>query len=440
MAGPLTTAPQRVAVVGAGWAGLAAAVELVDAGHAVTLIDMAAQPGGRARSTPSTTLPQQDNGQHILIGAYRDTLAMMRRVGVDPDAVLLRTRLSLRDPQGRGLALGGGPATVAFALGVLRWQDCPWPDRLALLRLALGWRLGGFRCEPDQSVQEFAQGCPPSVYQALLEPLCVAALNTPAPQASAQVMLTVLRDALFGGPGSADLLLPRAPLDALFPRPALAWLMQRGVAWHPRRPVRQLRPAPGAGWQVDDLPPVDQVVLACSATEAARLVHPLAPHWSRQALAIRYQPIATAWIDAPPARWTAPMLRLSDGPAQFAFDLSALGGPPGCFTLVASGAADLAAQGAAAAGQALLAHWQRCFGPDARLRSVRIEKRATFACTPGLARPAARVAPSLWAAGDYVEGPYPATLEGAVRTGRQVALAVAASGAGQVLGMKSPST
>ncbi|WP_310741080.1 hydroxysqualene dehydroxylase HpnE [Ideonella aquatica] len=414
-----------MAVIGAGWAGLAAAVELVDAGHAVTLIDMASQPGGRARSTPSSTLAAQDNGQHILVGAYRDTLAMMRRVGVDPDTVLLRTPLSLRDPQGRGLALGRGPATWAFAMGVLRWQDCPWPDRFTLLRMALSWRLGGFRCQPDRSVQAFAHGCPASVYQALLEPLCVAALNTPASEASAQVMLTVLRDALFGGAGSADLLLPRVPLDALFPQPALAWLTQRGVSWHPRHPVRCLRHDPGAGWQIDGLPPVDQVVLACSATEAARLAQPWAPHWSALTQAIHYQPIVTAWIDAPATRWAAPMLRLADGPAQFAFDLGALGGPAGCYTLVASGAAELAAQGAAAAGQALLDHWQRVFGGGARLRSVRNEKRATFACTPGLRRPSMQIAPGLWAAGDYVDGPYPATLEGAIRAGRLAAQAVA---------------
>jgi len=436
MAGPLTAAPQRCAVVGAGWAGLSAAIELIDAGHHVELIDMAAQAGGRARATPSDWLPAQDNGQHILIGAYHDTLAMMRRVGVDPAAVLLRTPLSLRDPQGRGLALGRGPALWAFVAGVLRWDDCPWPDRLALLRLALGWRLRGFRCEPDQSVQAFAQGCPASVYQALLEPLCVAALNTPAHQASAQVMLTVLRDALFSGPGSADLLLPRAPLGELFPQPALDWLIRRGAVWRPRQRIRQLTRLAGSPerWQLDELPAFDQVILACSATEAARLAQPHAPAWSAQAAAIHYQPIVTAWVQAAPRPWPTPMLRLADGPAQFAFDLSALGGPAGLYTLVASGAADLAERGVQAAGQALLDHWQQALGPDstAQLRDVRIERRATFACTPALQRPAAGLAPGLWAAGDYVAGPYPATLEGAVRSGRQ-----AASSLGR---MKSPST
>lgn len=436
MAGPLTPAPQRCAVVGAGWAGLAAAVDLVDAGHTVELIDMAAQAGGRARATPSDWLPAQDNGQHILIGAYSDTLAMMRRVGVDPAAVLLRTPLSLRDPQGRGLVLGRGPAVWAFAAGVVRWGDCPWRDRLALLRLALGWRLQGFRCEPDQSVQAFAQGCPASVLRALLEPLCVAALNTPAHLASAQVMLNVLRDALFGGPGSADLLLPRAPLDALFPQPALAWLLSHGAIWRPRQRIRRITRLDGehGSWQLDDLPAFDQVILACSATEAARLTRALAPTWSALAAAIHYQPIATAWVQAAPQRWREPMLRLSDGPAQFAFDLSALGGPAGLYSLVASSASELVEMGAHGAGQALLDHWHRAFGPDrpATLRDVRIEKRATFACTPGLQRPPAPIAPGLWAAGDYLHGPYPATLEAAVRSGHQAAAGVC--------GMKSPST
>ncbi|MBN8487724.1 MAG: FAD-dependent oxidoreductase, partial [Burkholderiales bacterium] len=407
-----------------------------DAGHSVELVEMAAQAGGRARAGPSDWLPAQDNGQHILIGAYHDTLALMRRIGVDPDAVLLRTPLSLRDPHGQGLALGRGPALWAFALGVLRWRDCPWPDRLTLLLMALGWRLRGFRCEPDHSVQAFARACPASVYQALIEPLCVAALNTPAHQASAQVMLTVLRDALFGGPGSADLLLPRAPLNALFPQPALAWLERHGVVWHVRHRVRELAPGPGrdGAWRLDDRGRFDQVILACSAIEAARLVEPHAPGWSAQAAAIDYQPIATAWIEAPAQRWNEPMLRLTEGPAQFAFDLSVLGGPPGLYTLVASGAGALVEQGSQAAGLALLAQWQRTFGPDrpSQLRDVRIEKRATFACTPGLQRPSMAVAPRLWAAGDYVQGPYPATLEGAIRSGREAAAALCR--------MKSPST
>ena len=92
----------KIAVIGAGWAGLAAAVKATQDGHEVTLFESARTPGGRARSVgvtgPDGTPLLLDNGQHILIGAYTDTLSLMRTVGVDPDAALLRLPLTLRSP------------------------------------------------------------------------------------------------------------------------------------------------------------------------------------------------------------------------------------------------------------------------------------------------------------------------------------------------------
>ena len=99
--------PLRIAVVGAGWAGLAAAVRAVQAGHRVTVFEAARQVGGRARGLP-LRLPDGrtvmvDNGQHILIGAYTESLRLMRTVGVDPDQALLRLPLVLRFADGSGL-------------------------------------------------------------------------------------------------------------------------------------------------------------------------------------------------------------------------------------------------------------------------------------------------------------------------------------------------
>lgn len=413
--------PQRVAIVGGGWAGLAAAVHACAAGHAVTLFEMAPRLGGRARSAPHDGR-LLDNGQHILIGAYRDTLALMRQVGVDPDAVLLRRPLTLRQPDGSGLALPPGAAVPAFVRGVLAWRDLPLAERLGLLALAARWRLAGFRCPPQMTVAELARRCPPGAYRLLIEPLCVAALNTPASAASAQVLLTVLRDALFGAPGAADLLLPRAPLDALLPDAAHAWLQAHGASVVPGHRVMALD-AGEAGVQLDGAP-FDHAVVATPPGEAARLLARVAPAWARGAAAFTYQPIVTAWVRAPDARWPLPMLALrADGlrPAQFGFDLGALGGPAGTYALVASGAAAWVDAGAEATRAALLAQWDEAF-PAARHGPVhwltqRTEKRATFACTPGLARPVAAVHPRIRVAGDHVQGPYPATLEGAVRSG-----------------------
>ncbi len=415
------TAQLRVAVVGGGWAGLAAAVRATTLGHRVTLYEMAPQLGGRARSVKHDGLVL-DNGQHILIGAYRDTLALMRQVGVDPNAVLHRQPLTLRYPDGSGLRLPPGPAVPAFARGVWAWRTLPWRDRLGLLALAARWRLQGFRCPPGTTVAELARRCPPQAYRELIEPLCVAALNTPAEQASAQVLLTVLRDALFGAPGAADLLLPRAPLDALLPQAAGRWLHEQSAQVRLGRRAMTLH-ADDQGARVDD-EAFDHVVLATPPGEAARLLADLAPDWSRDASAFAYQPIVTAWLTAPAARWPQPMMALrADGlrPAQFGFDLGALGGPPSTYALVVSGAAAWVEAGADATRAALLDQWRDAFPPSqhgpAQWLTSRTEKRATFACTPALKRSPARPYARVSVAGDHVEGPYPATLEGAVRSG-----------------------
>jgi squalene-associated FAD-dependent desaturase len=419
---------RRVAVIGGGWAGLAAAVHACAAGHAVTLYEMAPQLGGRARSVTHDGLTL-DNGQHILVGAYRDTLALMRQVGVDPDAVLHRLPLTLRYPDGSGLRLPPGPAIPAFVRGVLGWRALPWSERMGVLLLAAKWRLQGFRCPPHMTVAELARRCPPKAYRELIEPLCVAALNTPAEQASAQVLLTVLRDALFGAPGAADMLLPRAPLDALLPSAAQQWLVQRGARVALGQRAMQLRVEADAAHV--DADAYDHVIVATPPGEAARLLASLAPAWSRDAAEFTYQPIITAWLRAPAARWPEPIMALrADGlrPAQFGFDLGALGGPASTFALVVSGAANWVDAGMEATRTALLAQWEVAL-PSTRHGAVewlgsRTEKRATFACRPGLKRSPAQVHERITVAGDHVEGPYPATLEGAVRSGMAAAAAL----------------
>ena len=227
---PAQPAGLRVAVVGGGWAGLAAAVRACDAGHRVQLFDMAGQLGGRARSLPPDEAGLRlDNGQHILIGAYRRSLALMRQLGVAPETALLRLPLRLRYPQHEGLRLPPGAAMPAFVRGVLTCQRWSWPARLGLLSAATGWLLHGFRCAPELSVAQLCRGLPQQIKDELIDPLCVAALNTPAAQASASVFLRVLHDALFSGPGSSDLLLPRRPLSELLAEPAQACLLGHGA-------------------------------------------------------------------------------------------------------------------------------------------------------------------------------------------------------------------
>jgi squalene-associated FAD-dependent desaturase len=413
----------RLAVVGAGWSGLAAAVHATAQGHAVTLLEMAAQPGGRARGVEVEGLAL-DNGQHILIGAYTSTLDLMRQVGADPRSVLERLPLVLRYPDGRGLQMPAGPPWLGFGRAVWGCRGWQASDRWALMAAAARWALAGFRCPPEVTVAELCRGLPQAVRELLIDPLCVAALNTPASEASGAVFLRVLRDALFGGPGSADLLLPRISLADLLPRPALAWLAKAGADVRLGHRAQKIEPA-DKGWRLDG-EAFDAVVLACTAPEAARLAAPAAAGWARRAAALHYEPIVTVYLSCPGARLPEPMIALIEGPdapAQFAFDHGALGATPGLFAFVVSGAARWVQAGLEATGQAVLRQAQAAFAASTwpsppQVLKVMAERRATFRCTPGLDRPAAHIAPGLWAAGDYIEGPYPATLEGAVRSGR----------------------
>ncbi len=415
-----------MAVVGAGWAGIAAAVHARRAGHEVQVFEMAPRPGGRARSVQVDGLTL-DNGQHILIGAYQATLELMREVGADPSQLLRRLPLMLQYPDGQGLRLRGGAPVPDFVRAVLSRRGWSWWPRLSLLAHATRWAVGGFDCAPGLSVAELCRGLPRVVQAQLIEPLCIAALNTPAAQASAQVFLRVLRDALFGGPGSSDLLLPSRPLGSLLPEPASAWFAAHGVRLHTGMRVSKLQPD-GPGWRVDGQA-FDAVLLACSAAEAARLCRDIAPAWASQAATLRYEPIVTVYLQSPGARLAEPMTALdanTSAPAQFVFDLGALGTADGVFAFVISGAREWVERGLDATAQATQAQALSAFAPGTwplppTVLHVGAEKRATFQCSPGLQRPPAHIAGSLWAAGDYVAGPYPATLEGAVRAGRQAA-------------------
>lgn len=374
-----------------------------------------------------------DNGQHILIGAYTETLALMRQVGADPKLVFWRAPLTLLDASGQGLALPPGPPAPAFVRGVLAAKGWRWRDKAALLWLAGRWHRQKFECDLAASVADICRSLPLRLQRELIEPLCVAAMNTPMNLASGQVFLRVLHDALFGDPGAADLLIPKVPLSALLPDPALRWLAQAGARYRLGHRVMALQssgPDQAPGWQLDG-EAFDAVVLACSAVEAARLTQRLNPVWSAQTAALRHEPIITVWLHDPKLRLSQPMVALATGPlapAQFVFDLGQLGLAQQTLAFVVSGAGPWVEEGLTSTAEAVIAQARQqfpgAFAQAQPLRHVAVERRATFACTPGLQRPPMRIAPGLLAAGDYTEGPYPATLEAAVRSGLAAARAL----------------
>ena len=419
----------RVAIVGAGWAGCAAAVEASRLGQQVTVFEAARIPGGRARRVdshmPDGSDLSLDNGQHILIGAYTETLRLMADLGLALEQTLMRLPLTLQFPDGTGLAFPRLPAPLDALAAILRARGWSWRDKLSLLRAASGWQLSGFRCAAELSVAQLCAGLTPTVMASLIEPLCVSALNTPADRASAQVYLRVLRDALFVQSGASNLLLPRVDLSALLPDAALGWLAQHGGAVRLGQRVQAIEPTT-EGWMLD-AEAFDHVILACPPAEAARLADGCSlPCQTGLALtrALRFEAIPTGYVFAPGTRLAQPMLALrasapdGEAPAQFVFDRGQLGGPAGLLAFVVSAStADTAVQ-----TQAVLTQARRQLGlADLHAVQTIAEKRATFACLPGLQRPGAQLLPGLLACGDYVDGPYPATLEGAVRSGLQAA-------------------
>lgn len=435
----------RIGIVGAGWAGLAAAVEAVDAGADVTLFEATRTLGGRARALPAVRPDGLslllDNGQHILIGAYRETLALMQRLGVAPEQALLGTPLSLPYPDGSGLQTPAWaarwPSPLDAVAAILTAKGWRWSERRVLVRASLGWQRSGFVCAPNVTVAELCNALPDRVMDELIEPLCVSALNLPAAQASGQVFLTVMRDALFGqgfGRWSASaLLLPREDLGALLPDAARRRLGDRlrlGMRVTGLQQTTAGWSLSGDGWTEH----FDRVIWATAASPAAAAIgdtdgvgahHAQRRDWAATTRRLDFTAITTVYAWAPGARLSAPMVALRcspEAPAQFVFDRGLLrpddASAQGVLAFVISASVGeretLQAQVLAqAASQLGLHHLQP-------IQTV-VEKRATFACTPGLLRPSAAVAPGLWAAGDYVDGPYPATLEGAVRSGQAAA-------------------
>jgi len=426
----------KVAIIGAGWAGLAAAVSVTQDGHHATVFEASKVVGGRARALlshlPDGTPVTLDNGQHILIGAYTDTLRLMRQVGLQPSELLLDLPMTLQFPDASGIPSGirfpRWPTPLDALAGILGARGWTWADKASLLRSATRWQWQGFVCNESLSVAELCRALTHRVNAELIEPLCVSALNTPAAQASASVFLRVLRDALFGVQGGSHLLLPRTDLGALFPEAAVRWVEQRGGQLRLGCRVHALKPL-AQTWLVDD-EPFDAVVLATSAENATQALIRSAPlatnnvatqmhSWAHIASALRFEAIATVYAWGTGVTLPQPMLALRSTmahPAQFVFDRGQLGGPAGLLAFVVS-----ASQNDRATLQAqVLQQAQNQLQLDLQPVQTVVEKRATFACTPQLNRPPAQIAPGLTACGDYVAGPYPATLEGAVRSGLAV--------------------
>ncbi len=428
----------NVAVIGAGWAGCAAAVELARRGARVTLIEAARMPGGRARRGQHHGYAL-DNGQHILLGAYSNTLRMMRLVGMETSRALLRLPLQLRYPGDSGdmdFITPRLPAPFHLLAAVIRAKGLTFADKLSLVRFSTTARWMGWMLDVDCSVSELLDRFEQTerAIQLMWRPLCIAALNTPPERASARVFLKVLGDSVGATRSASDMLLPMKDLSALFPDLAIAYLEQHhgqaliGVRAHTINREQ-------GGWRIvgDVLNSLhDRVIVATSAPSAQALLSSLDPELAAR-LNFDYEAITTCYLQYDPSfRLPHPFFALRDEPAdarwgQFVFDRGWVdSAQSGLLAVVISAASVAMGIDKGVLVPSITRQLSEIFHDKSLVSphwtQLITEKRATFACTPDLQRPSNKTSlHHLWLAGDYTEGPYPATIEGAVRSGLKAA-------------------
>ena len=399
----------KVAVIGGGWAGIAAAVELTAAGISTTLFEAGRTLGGRARAVQfdGRTL---DNGQHILLGAYRDTLALMRRVGADPEQLFDRRPLQIIDNASFRLALPKLPAPLNVAWGLLTARGVGLREKLATALWMEGIKRQGFRLPADITVAAWldAAGQTGALRRHLWEPLCLAALNLPASRASAQLFANTLRDSLGSSKrADTDLLLPRVDFGQLLPQPAAQWLSAHGADLRLQTRVRQIS-ADDRRISVDG-EAFDALILATAPQHASKL-------WPEMQIAYAYETIATVYLQfGAKIGLPFPLLNLQGNHGQWVVDRG-----NGLLACVLSGHGDWEALSDADLVAALES--ELALPEKAHWHQVIREKRATFSACPGLPRPGYATSHTyVMLAGDYTWADYPATLEGAVRSGLRAA-------------------
>jgi len=420
----------KTAIIGGGYAGMAAAVTLAENGIPVTVFESAKQLGGRARGLVLHDT-QLDNGQHILLGCYHRTIKLIEQVGGNishdfqrlPLQLTLHKRFELKAPR--------LPAPLHLLAGFLLAKGINYTARMHAARFMLSMRLINFRLMTDISVIELLHlhGQDEELIRLLWEPVCISALNTPIKKASAQILLNVLRDSLNGSRSDSDMLLPRVDLSALFPDRAAQYVSDRGGKVNFSCGIESItRHHQGFKLQsTQGIEYFDKVICAASASSIIRLLNtlPTLSELVKQIEAITYQPIYTLYLKYPSdVQLPHPMMGLDRCISQWLFDKGQIAGQPGLIAAVISAEGVHQEWSHEQLTQKVIEELRVQFGilkrPD--WHQVIAEKRATFSCVANLSRPSHLTQEeNLLLAGDFTAGEYPATIEGAVISGTHCA-------------------
>jgi hydroxysqualene dehydroxylase len=435
-----------VVVIGAGFAGLSAAVRLAGSGVRVLVLEARSRLGGRATAFDDRESGELvDNGQHVLLGCYVETLAFMRRIGALGN-VRVESNLSVTMIDRAGvktrLTCPAVPAPLHLVAGLFEWDALGWTDRLASLRMAGPLRrarrelMPGAReiaASPGETVEAWLirNGQTARIREMLWEPLALAALNQPVGLAAAPAFSRVLAEMFGPDPRLSAILLPAKPLHLMYAEPAREFIGRHGGTVRTGAPARltvdghlQVE-ASGDRWRPD-------AVIAAVPWFALRelVAGPSAELESllRSAETMASSPIVTVnlWFDRPVL--DEPFVGLPGRAMQWVFNKrNLLGGSASYLSLVSSGASPLVAM----SNPELIAMALRELAealPSVREAglvrgSVVREARATFSLAPGqpVRPPVQTPVPGLFLAGDWIDTGLPATIESAVRAGHRAA-------------------
>ncbi|MFJ5222612.1 hydroxysqualene dehydroxylase HpnE [Streptomyces sp. NPDC088400] len=433
------TRSRHAVVVGGGLAGITAALELADAGLRVTLLEGRPRLGGLAFSFRRGDLTV-DNGQHVYLRcctAYRWFLDRVDGAALAP----LQDRLDvpvLDVGRASGPRLGrirrnGLPVPLHLAAGLAAYPHLSLAERASVGRAALALK----RLDPaDPALDgiDFAtwlgrHGQSPRTIEALWDLVGVATLNATAPHASMGLAAMVFKTGLLSEPGAADIGWAHVPLGDLHDTLARKALDSAGVRTELRTRVSALSRAEDGGWHVDvdgERLDADTVVLAVPQRETHALLPTGALDDPDRLLDIGTAPILNVHVVYGRKVLRRPFFAALGSPVQWVFDRTdASGLTEGQYLALSQSAAeDEIDSPVSELRERYLPELERLLpaarGADVRDFFVTRERTATFAPAPGVGRlrPTARTrVPGLFLAGAWTATGWPATMEGAVRSG-----------------------